>query len=295
MIISNKTNTKMVITNIIRFFVRNFKYSYYSCLWLLWQIYKENFKCYIKEGQRDKKLIILANGPSLKNDLAKGIKDLYNADLSVLNNFCHHPIFKKLKPKYYIFADPAFFSDNMGNKETRKTISILQEVDWDMNLYIPFVMCKMASKKVLNKKINIIPYHSGEYRGWECVRFFFYRKGLDVPRPQNVLIPSIYVGIMNGYKKIELYGADHSWTKVLTVSDDNKVCQIDSHFYDNEQVTLLPCYKCDGENYQFHELLFNYANMFKQYRVLRKFADQKGCQILNMTKNSFIDAFKRGV
>ena len=37
------------------------------------------------------------------------------------------------------------------------------------------------------------------------------------------LIPSIMLGIWLGYREIYLLGADHTWTKTLSVDDDNRV------------------------------------------------------------------------
>ena len=58
-----------------------------------------------------------------------------------------------------------------------------------------------------------------------------YRIGAGMPRPRNVLIPSIMTGISLGFKRIFITGADHGWTKTLSVNDRNEVISVQPHFY----------------------------------------------------------------
>ena len=60
-------------------------------------------------------------------------------------------------------------------------------------------------------------------------------KGWGVPRPHNVLIPSIAMGLRLPFKKIYLAGADHSWLPEITVTDDNVVLMHQKHFYDQNK------------------------------------------------------------
>ena len=117
-----------------------------------------------------------------------------------------------------------------------------------------------------------------------------------MPRPQNVVIPSIFIGINEGYKQIDLYGVDHSWTKEIRVNNNNQVCLINSHFFDNKTPELKPWHKGIGEPvYKMHEILRDLAWMFDGYYKLREYADNIGCRIINKTPDSFIDAFEREI
>ena len=40
-----------------------------------------------------------------------------------------------------------------------------------------------------------------------------------------------------GFKTLNIYGADHSWSEDLRVDNNNRVCKISRHFYDE---VLLP-------------------------------------------------------
>lgn len=262
--------------------------------WYLSKFRNENFKDIIVNSKRNNKLVILANGPSLNKLLDSSSLDINNADVRVVNDFCRSPIFFKIKPSSYVLADPFFFSDELTERH-ELIFDALRHVDWNMELYLPIIVCQKMKERIDNNNISFCPYHSIPYSGWKKVRNYLFRKGLTMPRPQNVVIPSIFIGINQGYKQIELYGVDHSWTKELRVNRNNQVCLINNHFYDTNEPDLKPWYK--GQNqpvYKMHEILRDLAWMFDGYHQLREYADSVGCEIVNHTPDSFIDAFERG-
>lgn len=280
------------LKNLLKSTGRNTRYFFYTTLWLMRNVRSENFKNYIPHNFSGKKLMILANGPSLKKTIETLYIDTEEYDVRVVNDFCRHRIFFSLKPKSYVLADPLFFNDTPRAKEV---MELLNNVSWPMALYIPYACRKKFNGKITNSNIKIILYHSLQYNGWKKIRNFLYRKGLSMPRPQNVLIPSIFIGINQGYKEIDLYGVEHSWTNEIRVDDKNQVCLVDSHFYDNSKPELKPWHKGSGEPvYKMHEILRDLAWMFDGYHQLQEYAESSDCKIVNCTPDSFIDAFKRG-
>ncbi len=285
--------SKLSPTQIIKAGCRNIMYLGNTMLWLIRVLRVENFKNYIPDNKSEKTLLILANGPSLKNIIDGIIPIKDNYDIRVVNDFCRHPSFFIIKPSSYVFADPLFFNDTPRAKEV---ISLLANVDWEMTMYVPYVYHKNIQQKINNPNITIIPYHTTPYRsGWKSLRTYLFKKGLTMPRPQNVAIPSIFIGINEGYNTIELYGVDHSWTKEIRVNLKNQVCMTDSHFYDASKVALKPFLKWDGSEYLIADLLSDLAWMFDGYYKLKDYADSVGCHIINKTPESFIDAFERDI
>ena len=270
--------------------IKQFLYNtLYTIYWLVYLVLKTDCKTHIPVIRRAEKLIILANGPSLKENINEIV--FKGKDISVLNDFYKSPWFKTLKPKYYVLADPMYFL-NEGF-----FISFTKEVDWNMFLYIPFYYWKKLDifRNMNYTHIKVIPYHFENFKGFSCLKYYLYKKGLCMPKVQNVLVASIFTGINMGYKEIYLYGADHSWTKTLGVNNENEVCAVDSHFYDTDKPSFSPYWKnpATREQYKMHELLRDFAYMFESYHELRCYADSLGSKIVNMTKNSFIDAFER--
>lgn len=234
----------------------------------------------------DGTLTILANGPSLVMDLEQ--INFSEGEFSVVNDFYKSPWYEKIKPSYHVLADPLYFTKDEDIQP------FVDAVKWNMKLFVPYSAWKRMDilRHVPSQYIEVVPYHINTYYGFDCFRDWTYRHGLSMPIPQNVLVPSIFNAINMGYKEIRLYGVDHSWTESIRMNDKNQVCLTDSHFYDNEQAKLLPWKKC-GVQYKMHEILRDLAQMFDSYHQIRKYADSLHCHIVNMTKNSYIDAFDR--
>lgn len=253
-----------------------------TVLWILEVVFKTDLKNHVRKVEGADTLTILANGPSLKEDMSK--IDFSRGHFSVVNDFYKSPYYKMLKPAYYVIADPVYFEEN------ENIMHLVREVDWNMKLLVPYYAWKKIDllRRCPNQFIEVVPYNTIIYNGFECFRNSVYKKGLSIPKVQNVLAASIFTGINMGYKEINLYGVDHSWTQTLGVNSMNQVCAVDYHFYDKEKPKFSPYNKI-----KMHELLRAFAFMFESYHFIRKYADYRGCRIINCTKDSFIDAFER--
>lgn len=261
----------------------------YSIEWMINFILLTDMKNHIAKISEAKRLTILANGPSLKDDIQNF--ESYDGDFLAVNDFYRSPYFELIKPKYYVVTDPLFFVQYEGS------IPFLKMVKWPMQLFVPIRATK--NTKQLQRQfdnIEVIPYNNIIYNGFERFRYRIYDKGYAMPKTQNVLVASIFVAINMGYKEILLYGVDHSWTESIRVNEKNEVCLVDSHFYDEKEEILTPWYKGLGSESgvnKMHEILRALALMFESYHILNGYASYKGAKIINCTKKSYIDAFER--
>ena len=113
-----------------------------------------------------------------------------------------------------------------------------------------------------------------------------------MPRPRNVLIPSIMLAIRSGYKRIGIAGADHSWSRSLSVTEDNEVVSVQPHFYaeDSREEDRV---RHEYRGIRLHSIMESFAVAFRSYHVIADYARSKGVEIWNLTPGSFIDAFPR--
>lgn len=234
-------------------------------------------------------LTILANGPSLKEELPE--IDYSEGDFCVVNNFYMSPYYAMIKPKYHVLADPAYFNQSVNIEP------FIQSVNWELKLLVPYYAWKRMNilRNLPNKYITVVPYHAVKMVSFKCIDYLLYKIGLAMPGIPNVLAPSIFCGINMGYKKIVIYGVDHSWTENIRVNNENQVCLTDSHFYDQEEVSLKPWRKAsEGHGvYKMYEILGDLARTFEVYHILKGYAHSQKCHIVNKTKRSYIDAFER--
>lgn len=236
---------------------------------------------------QSKPLIILGNGPSLNATIASHRAALEANSLLAVNFAANTPLFFDLKPEYYVLADPHFF-DNAADPNVSRLISSLNGVDWPMTLFVPF-----GSKvQIDNPRVKIEHFPMIAVEGSRRLERWAYTARRAMPRPRNVLIPSIMIGIWLGFKEIYLTGADHSWPKTLSVTDKNEVVSVQPHFYEEDSHELKRI-RVTQMNMKLHELLRHWFVAFRSYHQIQRWAETANVNIYNATPDSFIDAFPR--
>lgn len=244
---------------------------------------------------KDRSLVILGNGPSLRTTLDSDFDWLMQHDLMAVNFAALSPEFLRLRPRYYILADGHFFNGAATDPNVRKLWETLSSISWDMTLLIPSKYKHFSKPLLMNARdLKVRYFNLTPVDGFKWLSHWFYSSGLGMPRPRNVMIPAIMEGIRLGYKEIYLCGADHTWTKTLDVDSENFVISVQPHFYeDNEEE-----HKRVRETYKgirLHEVLGSMAVAFASYWKIADYAKKKGIRITNATPGSMIDAFPKKI
>jgi len=254
-----------------------------------------------KPQNRKDDCVILGNSPSLEKSLETNPLFFENKDLFAVNFFWKSDYFTKIKPKYYVIVSTNYWSKNQipTNKEGRLNTfkEIASKVDWEMILFVPAMAKKFNDWKEeisKNNLIKIVYFNITPVEGFRFLNFYFFRKGLGMPRPHNVLIPSIKFAIELKYKNIYLLGAEHSWLKEIIVGDDNVVYLSQKHFYDHQTAKPDVMYKGSTNDVRnLSETLMKFVHSFNSYYILEDYAKKNNVKIFNATKDSYIDAFER--
>ncbi len=250
--------------------------------------------------------VVLGNAPLIKNELKNEHikKFLNNADVICVNGFPLMRNFFELKPKYYIYLDPAI-CDKEANKNDEYLIklnqsvkSVIEKVDWKLNIILPEIARDwnvLMDIPKSNPNINLIYintrhidinstpfYHAGH-------KNLLYKINMYSPKVQTVLVGCLYFAINVGYKSIYLMGAENSWFKYIGVDENNQLYINDKHCYDKD----------DKENRRYlpdmtiAEELQAEVSVFKSYEDLEDYSKYMGAKIYNATNPSAIDAFER--
>lgn len=243
---------------------------------------------------------ILGNGPSLKNDLNDNLEIFKNSNLLCVNGFSSSNYFDIVKPKYYVFTDPSIWSKKTTDLENIKirsamVNSLILKTTWNLNLFLPTIS-KQNSKFIEsfreNQNIRISYFNTTPIEGITRINWFFYQLGLGMPRPHNVVIPSLMIAINSNVKTIGLFGVDHSWIPLIHVDQNNNTLLKQEHFYDEKNAKATHM-KLGEAKKMLHEMLYSFYNIFSAYVIIKPYADKNGVSIYNTTENSFIDAFER--
>lgn len=241
---------------------------------------------------RNRALYILANGPSLRETIDRHASKLSEVDTLAVNFAANAPEFTVLRPKYYVLADPHFFNAT-SDVNVRKLLDNIASVSWPMTLFVDRRYRKRLNT-VIKPGDNVIieTFNAVGIEGFSSFEKIVFKTGLAMPRPRNVLIPSIMIGLRLGYRTIYISGADHSWMRDLWVDDDNSVVSGMNHFYKDSEKEVKRTVS-EYRSYRLHDIVYSYYIAFRSYHQIERYARSIGADIFNATRGSFIDAFRR--
>jgi len=276
-------------------FLRNL---YETGFYFLAMAVKENFRNYIRRagtvGTPAPTMAILGNGPALAEELPHLLEEMRGGD----RDFLAVNFFTELRPAYYVLSDPMFFRDTTERQRIEALYRAMNErVAWPMNLYVQYYNPERFDYRAAlpNPNIRIVPFHTLTYRGFRTLEFWLYRHGLGSANFGTVVQVGEYIALLLGYKRIELYGVDHTLLEGLCVDDANRLCRADRHYYDGgEPADPRPMYqKVPRRPYTMSVYLAEVAELFRGHEVLRDYARSLGARIVNRTRGSMIDAYER--
>lgn len=240
------------------------------------------------------RMVILGNGPSLNETIAKSSDFLMQHHRLAVNFAANAPVFTTLQPTHYVLADPHFFQA-INEPNVAKLWLALSQVDWAMNLFVPTNVSlppDVAGIIAGNACLRLYRYNLTPVEGAEWLENWAFKHSLGMPRPRNVLIPSIMIAIACGYRTIYIAGADHSWTRTLSVDDENNVVSIQPHFYKDDEKEVKRV-NTEYMQYPLHQILYSFYVAFRSYHIIARYASHLSIDIFNITPGSFIDAFPR--
>ena len=262
---------------------------------------KENFRNYIGRagtvGKPAPTIAILGNGPALADELPRLLEHREGRDFLAVNFFALDERFGELRPAYYVLSDPMFFRDSAERDRVAELYRALNErVAWPMHLYVQYYNPERFDYRAAlpNPYIRIVPFHTQLFRGFRRLQFRLFRRGLGSANFGTVVQVGEYVALLLGYKRLELYGVDHTLLDGLCVDRENRLCRTVRHYYDGTPAAPQPiCQKVPPRPYTMSLYLAEVAELFRGHEVLRDYAASLGARIVNCTRGSMIDAYER--
>lgn len=139
-----------------------------------------------------RELIIMGNGPSLRNTLDTQMPLLKNRETMAVNFAANAPEFRELAPDHYILADPHFFDGTESDPNVRRLWENLRAVEKPMMLHVPAVRLAQARQLAEGTKLTFSTFNLTPLEGHGALCRLLMRRGLGMPRPRNVLIAPQY-------------------------------------------------------------------------------------------------------
>lgn len=237
-------------------------------------------------------IIILGNGPSLRRTLADHADILEHHRLMAVNFAANTCEFQQLRPCDYVLADPHFYAGKDTDGNVQRLWENLMKTDWPMQLHVPVKYRAMADDILKGTGIIISSFSMIPATGLEGVARVAMKHRMAMPRPRNVMIPALMQAIHCGYKTVILAGADHTWTRTLSVDENNCVVNFQTHFYADSKSEHNRQAQCHT-TVHLHDILESMAIAFRSYHEVAAYAAHCRTAIYNATPDTFIDAFPR--
>lgn len=246
------------------------------------------------------KTMLLANGPSLKNDISKVINESSESEVYVLNYFAVTEYFHQIKPENYVLTDRMFWNENANDdikKDNEELYLCLDKVNWKMNIICPESGFRSISNRLAqNINIKVLKVHSVniEFKN-EKINLFALNKNIITPHFINGLVMVLWHAMLQKKQDIEIYGADFSLFKEYYIDQKtNELFNSASHFYKNTEAQNNASYKYPNEpKKMMHTRLYQQWSSFYQMYLLSKMAKMRKIKITNFSSNSFLDCFER--
>lgn len=247
----------------------------------------------IKKEHRDKSLVMLANGPSLRSTRIDSFPE--EVVYACVNFFpaCDER-FRKLKPMYLCLFDDVFWNKNTPielQEQLGRFYYELEKVDWDL-----VIICCVDEKLPINNSYisySVMTPIQLVYSENETLRHFMYRKCVVNAGAQNVVTGALFYFINSGYKKIYLAGADMSEFKHIFIDKDNNILIERTHSYEETKEKINYLKYGTVNRGELYILLGKYCKMLKEYHLLSEYAEEEGTMIINLNPDSYIDSFKK--
>ena len=247
--------------------------------------------------------VILGTGPSLGGVLSGDRSSLAGKALFAMNDFVLSDAYAEVQPQFHLFLDPTYVDKEVVEEIERQRqavfAALVEKTQWPLTLFVPWrARCSGMYEALVgrNSLLRLQYINVSSVQAFRPISFFLFRNNLGCPGIRNTMQVCIFLAINMGYQRVFLLGADHSWTQNIAVSDNNTLCiRSGYHFYDESDASMVPIIKdpVNGKAFKVHEFFSAMAETFAPYHLLNDYAKDQGCEVLNATPQSLIDAFRR--
>jgi hypothetical protein len=242
----------------------------------------------------------MGNGPSLEKMIREKRDFMKGKHLFCVNFFPLSKYYEEVRPDYFITAAPELWLEDLDENYTAKAdllfTALRDKTEWPLEVFMPFQSRKWNNwqdKIRANPHLRLTFFNDTGIEGFRKTEHFFFRKNLGMPRPHNVLIPSILMAINLGYEDIFIWGAENNQFLDLSVNEKNQALINQRHFYDEKTAKPDVMRRLGRGQRYVHEILEKFMISFRSYHTLQSYAKSRGARIFNQTPGSLIDAFPR--
>jgi len=262
------------------------------------QVFRHRKECApLPAADSGKDAVIIGNGPSLNETVQKHLDFLRANDCFMVNQSAKSEYFEQIRPRYYVLADFTYFSRESLHPYAREIAeNYKKKLNWEMMLLVPTFSKGSAFLEAIKdtEHLNLRFFNSTYVLGTGIPKkklFRYWNENIANPPSQTVLNTAVSLAISMRYKNIYLVGADTSWIETLGVDQEtNDLLSLDKHYYGDRKITIA---KYSEEKSNMAWELNNQKEVFSCYQLLKEYAENNGCRLVNASEYSLIDCLER--
>jgi hypothetical protein len=257
----------------------------------------------INDGLVHEKLVIMLTGPSLLPDLEL-VKDKNEIDFLAVNHVADMPVFKSVKPKYYLIQDNYFWEENITRffwSKREKTIKNLNHVvNWKLILILPGssklsgIQFRFSKNPMITVRFYDDVYlprypHTNENRSefnW-AERFALKKKKIFVP-PYNVYSSALYLSYFMDYSTVLVAGSLFDYWKNIEIGLNGDL-EITTKYSNNSETRKVYNDKAGKVPGLLSFKLMNYALALQLIEALSSFLKDEEVKLIVLNKKSFVN------
>ena len=181
------------------------------------------------------------------------------------------------------------------SEKVEKVYKNLNDADWEITLFVPVEAKSNLIKRIKNRNITVEFIRCPGY-DFDSVTIATWSLSLGMLPPRiNVVVTSIHLSIILGYKKIKVIGVDMDRIKDLEVDQESNATGTDAvYFYNDEDKSFFVQHKLKGrQGLPVHIRLMRESSTFKWFALVNSYSKNRGVNLCNASEYSFIDTIDR--
>ncbi|MFA6339041.1 MAG: hypothetical protein WCW87_03220 [Candidatus Paceibacterota bacterium] len=235
----------------------------------------------IENSLSDKKVFVIACGPSIKN---QDLSQIGNHPCITVSNFFVHQDFSKLNVVFHVFA--ASHTPILDEQIIAWWKDAAKHFKKGQNVFVALTDKYLIDRENLFADQNVFYYKINYKKDISPRRKIDFTR--HIPTIKTVAHIAMYLGIFTGSKDLNLVGFDHDW--ILHVGKS-------MHFYEEKQSAMVVAGYNENTktviNEDFEAVLNSNIGLWKTYKKIKVYTDAFNIKVTNVTPGSLLDVFPR--
>ena len=259
----------------------------------------------------DKKVLLIANGPSLERDLETVNVCDYD-EICMVNAAGNSSLFNRLQPSHYFVQDKFWFSQNEQLSAVARDTgrSINAKLEWRMTICFPgrYPIGDVMLGEIKNENlqyfrlpndgrlftfVQLLKQHdlSIATRFERFLQFCIWDLGLNSIHKTGIASTAIFELLIGGARQIDIVGLNMTMANELSLSSKGLQQFRPLHFYGENSEYSGGAEIADFGGGTMAGAYMSIATKFAAFDLMAEYAKRRRCRVTNLSNPTLLDSF----